>query len=69
MSGRYTCVAAFKSKLTQWVIREACTRLALPFRGSEQLLQGTNAVPAQLVVQHWRGVAPVGEITEYQLIV
>eukprot|EP00971_Amphidinium_carterae_P181387 3598467-Amphidinium_carterae.1 len=42
MSGRSTCVAAFKGDETEHLINSACTRLVLPRRGSARLLQGTS---------------------------
>eukprot|EP00971_Amphidinium_carterae_P236366 4690641-Amphidinium_carterae.1 len=71
MSGRYTCLAAFEGQCGGYLIDMACARLALPRRGSERLLQGTSVVQnfSWVAVQDWAGLAPVGEITEYQLIV
>eukprot|EP00971_Amphidinium_carterae_P210982 4186501-Amphidinium_carterae.1 len=69
MSGRYTCVAATFIDNTERIITLACARLALRCCGSERLVQGTSVVGAQTAVHDWPGVAPLGEITEYQLIV
>eukprot|EP00971_Amphidinium_carterae_P260124 5160940-Amphidinium_carterae.1 len=72
MSGRCTCVVAFRHTktllTTEHIIGLACARLALPHRGSEQLLHGTGEIPARTNVEDWPGVVPLGEITEYQLI-
>eukprot|EP00971_Amphidinium_carterae_P012761 251500-Amphidinium_carterae.1 len=69
MSGRYTCVVAFRDNETEHLIGLACARLALPGRGSERLLHGTSQIPAQTEVEDWPGVVPLGEITDFQLLV
>eukprot|EP00971_Amphidinium_carterae_P001404 28160-Amphidinium_carterae.1 len=68
MSGRHTCIVPY-DQFADELIDLACTRLALPRRGSERLLQGTREVPTENPVQDWRGIARLGEITELQLIV
>eukprot|EP00971_Amphidinium_carterae_P230050 4565784-Amphidinium_carterae.1 len=53
-----------------YVIRRCCKMLDLDQRGARySLVHGNDVVPAMAEVQDWPGIRPLGEVSEYQLVV
>mmetsp|Transcript_64870 Transcript_64870/g.120684 ORF Transcript_64870/g.120684 Transcript_64870/m.120684 type:complete len:175 (-) Transcript_64870:86-610(-) len=69
ISGRHTYCLVFEDYVkTKYLIPTACKRLGLPCKGTERLLIGSDIVPANSSVHDWPGLAPRGEVSEYQLL-
>jgi len=50
------------------LLRQSCKRLGMERTGNEELLHGTDFVPADEDVENWPGSPSVGIVTEYQLV-
>eukprot|EP00971_Amphidinium_carterae_P004215 84189-Amphidinium_carterae.1 len=67
LSGRSTVVAALGSNSVFVVLQRCRMRLGLA-SGTMELQHGLERVHADANVRDWPGIQPVGEISEYQLV-
>eukprot|EP00971_Amphidinium_carterae_P013153 259412-Amphidinium_carterae.1 len=69
LSGRSTVVAASGSRKLEIVLAFCRKRLNLAVEGATlEVWHSANRVPGGVRVDHWPGVQPRGEISEYQLL-
>eukprot|EP00971_Amphidinium_carterae_P125489 2485863-Amphidinium_carterae.1 len=54
---------------TESVLDDCCQRLGLSRRGRENLVHGNVVIPPRASVRDFPGLRPLGEISEYQLVV
>eukprot|EP00971_Amphidinium_carterae_P250158 4965959-Amphidinium_carterae.1 len=69
LSGRSTAVMSDGSDRAEGMVRICCRRLEIQGSGTEKLVHGTEVVPAGAYVGSWPGLPPLGEVSEYQLVV
>mmetsp|Transcript_41597 Transcript_41597/g.75414 ORF Transcript_41597/g.75414 Transcript_41597/m.75414 type:complete len:233 (-) Transcript_41597:57-755(-) len=71
LSGRYTYRVTGRNPIVSAcdILRWCCKRLGLCCSGSEALIHGTTIVPSNAIVEDWPGIQPLGQISEYQLVV
>eukprot|EP00971_Amphidinium_carterae_P181912 3609820-Amphidinium_carterae.1 len=73
LSGRYTCQFApfvdARVILARRVILRACAALGIRRNGAEKLVNGADVIPLDAAVQDWPGLRPLGDISEFQLVV
>mmetsp|Transcript_10478 Transcript_10478/g.18927 ORF Transcript_10478/g.18927 Transcript_10478/m.18927 type:complete len:197 (+) Transcript_10478:21-611(+) len=69
MSGRTTLITSGFYEFARDVVQRCCFKLGVAYRGNEQLYSGSTVVPAGCYACQWPGIQPLGEITEYQLVV
>eukprot|EP00971_Amphidinium_carterae_P078851 1560105-Amphidinium_carterae.1 len=50
------------------VLETACSRLGITKSGKESLVHVTEVVPATALMKDWPGLRPLGEVSEYQLV-
>eukprot|EP00971_Amphidinium_carterae_P101152 2001256-Amphidinium_carterae.1 len=68
LSGRLCFVPADSRDKTREILLRCLGRLGLDRSGSEKLVHGRDVVLAIAQVQHWPGILPCGQISEYQLV-
>eukprot|EP00971_Amphidinium_carterae_P110818 2195207-Amphidinium_carterae.1 len=74
LSGRYTCqfvpfVDAQFSFTANIALLNACAALGIKRNGVEVLVKGAEVIPLDAAVQDWPGLSPLGDISEFQLVV
>eukprot|EP00971_Amphidinium_carterae_P214550 4257790-Amphidinium_carterae.1 len=50
------------------IVGRCRSRLQIQGSGTEKLVHGTEVVPATATVYLWPGLRPLGEVSEYQLV-
>eukprot|EP00971_Amphidinium_carterae_P144357 2861075-Amphidinium_carterae.1 len=71
LSGRYACqFVQFVEEVTgNNVLSFACEALGIERRGAEVLVSGADVIPLDALVRDWPGLRPLGDISEFQLVV
>jgi len=79
LSGRYMChfvrkdeefeFDLFDSDMSDTILSTACAALGLRRNGAEVLVNGTDVIPLNARVQDWPGLRPLGDISEFQLVI
>eukprot|EP00971_Amphidinium_carterae_P285862 5675883-Amphidinium_carterae.1 len=68
LSGRSTAVMSTGHDSAKDIVAYCCRRLEIQGGGTEALVNGTEVVPATSQVRSWPGLSPLGEVSEYQLV-
>eukprot|EP00971_Amphidinium_carterae_P288034 5717868-Amphidinium_carterae.1 len=68
LSGRSTVVMSRGDDDAEDNALRCCSRLQIQKTATAALLHGTEVLPARAQVRSWPGLGPIGEVSEYQLV-